>query len=144
MTVFDCSAATVAPLIAAPPLELVTVPVMVPVPTVKLTPTLARPATVTTTGPVVALDGTAATIFALPQLEGVARTPLKLMVLNPCVAPKKDPTTVTACPANPFDGVKLDIVGTPSAKFRVVVFAAVTKFDGCVVDKNPFAEAAKS
>src|SRR5499425_3226580 len=56
--------------------------------TVKLTPLLARPPTVTTTLPVVALDGTATTMLVADQLVGVAVVPLNLTVLEPCDAPK--------------------------------------------------------
>jgi hypothetical protein len=47
------------------------------------TPLLGVPATVTTTGPLVALDGTGATIVLSLQLVGVAGTPLKVTVLVP-------------------------------------------------------------
>ena len=51
--------------------------------TVKLTPLLATPPTVTTTFPVVALEGTVTLMpFAL-QLEVVAAKPLKVTVLVP-------------------------------------------------------------
>ena len=49
--------------------------------TVKLTPLLAWPPTVTTTFPVVAPVGTAATMLVALQLVGVAAVPLKLTVL---------------------------------------------------------------
>lgn len=51
--------------------------------TVKLTPLLAAPPTVTTTFPVLALAGTAATICVLFQLLGVAAVPLNATVLLP-------------------------------------------------------------
>ena len=51
--------------------------------TVKLTPLLATPLTVTTTFPVVAAAGTGAVIDDPPQLVGVAATPLKVTVLVP-------------------------------------------------------------
>ncbi len=51
--------------------------------TVKLFPLLAVPDTVTTTLPVVAADGTGATIFVALQLVGVAVVPLNLIVLLP-------------------------------------------------------------
>ena len=44
--------------------------------TVKLTPLLATPPTVTTTLPVVAPDGTGATMLVALQLVGVAAVPL--------------------------------------------------------------------
>jgi hypothetical protein len=51
--------------------------------TLKVTPLLATPPTVTTTGPVVAPDGTGATMLVLLQLVGVAAVPLKVTVLAP-------------------------------------------------------------
>src|SRR5262245_20336628 len=56
--------------------------------TVKLTPVLASPPTVTTTLPVVAPTGTGTTMVLADQLVGVAVDPLNLTVLVPCVAPK--------------------------------------------------------
>jgi hypothetical protein len=52
-------------------------------PTVKVTPLLADPAAVTTTGPVVPPEGTGATMLVLLQLVGVATVPLKVTVLVP-------------------------------------------------------------
>src|SRR5437899_10119249 len=54
--------------------------------TVKLTPLLATPPTVTTTFPVVAPAGTGATMLVALQLVGVAAVPLNLIVLVPWVA----------------------------------------------------------
>jgi hypothetical protein len=51
--------------------------------TVKVTPLLAWPLTVTTTGPVVALAGTGTAILPALQLVGVAAVPLKVTVLDP-------------------------------------------------------------
>ena len=51
--------------------------------TVKLKPLLACPATVTTTGPLVAAPGTATEIVVAFQLDGVAAAPLKVTVLVP-------------------------------------------------------------
>jgi hypothetical protein len=51
--------------------------------TVKVIPLLLTPPTVTTTGPVVAPDGTGATIDVALQLVGVAAVPLKVTVLVP-------------------------------------------------------------
>jgi hypothetical protein len=75
--------------------------------TVKLTPLLATPPTVTTTLPVVAPAGTGATMLAALQLVGVAAVPLKLTVLVPCAAPKLEPLMVTEAPTNPDAGFKL-------------------------------------
>lgn len=52
-------------------------------PTVKFTPLLATPPTVTTTLPVVAPVGAGATILVVLQLVGVAVLPLNLTVLVP-------------------------------------------------------------
>jgi hypothetical protein len=54
-----------------------------PLDTVKLTPLLATPPTVTTTFPVVAPAGTFAVILVALQLVGVADVPLKSTVLVP-------------------------------------------------------------
>ena len=65
-------------------LARVTVPVMEPVVfMVKVTPLLAWLLTVTTTGPVVAPDGTEAEMLVALQLVGVAAVPLKVTVLVP-------------------------------------------------------------
>jgi hypothetical protein len=52
-------------------------------PTVNVTPLLANPLTVTTRAPVVAPEGTGATMLVLLQLVGVATDPLKVTVLVP-------------------------------------------------------------
>jgi hypothetical protein len=59
--------------------------------TVKLTPLLATPLTVTTTFPVVAPVGTGTVIVASVQLDGAASTPLKVTALVPCAAWNPDP-----------------------------------------------------
>ena len=51
--------------------------------TVKVTPLLACPLTVTTTGPVVAAAGTGTAMLVTVQLVGVAVVPLKVTVLVP-------------------------------------------------------------
>ena len=51
--------------------------------TVKVTPLLATPPTVTTTDPLVAPAGTVTTMLAADQLEGVALVPLNFTVLAP-------------------------------------------------------------
>src|SRR5256885_316880 len=79
--------------------------------TVKLTPLLATPPTVTTTLPVVAPVGTGATMLVALQLVGVAATPLNLIVLVPCVAPKLAPAIVTDVPTTPDVGFKLVRLG---------------------------------
>src|SRR5262245_45540088 len=79
--------------------------------TVKLTPLLARPPTVTVTDPVVAPAGTVAVILVAAQLVTVASVPLKWTVLTPCVAPKLVPVIVTAVPAGPLVGASVVRVG---------------------------------
>jgi hypothetical protein len=75
--------------------------------TVKLTPLLATPPTVTTTFPVVAPAGTCATMLPALQLVAVAVTPLNFTVLVPCVAPKFAPLIVTDAPTKPDAGFRL-------------------------------------
>jgi hypothetical protein len=79
--------------------------------TVNEVPVLATPLTVTTTLPVVAPVGTAATIDVALQLVIVAVVPLNFTVLVPCVAPKFVPAIVTVAPIAPEVGVRLLIVG---------------------------------
>jgi hypothetical protein len=69
--------------------------------TVKLTPLLAAPPTVTTTFPVVAPLGTATAMLVALQLVGVPAVPLNVTVLVPCVAPKFVPVIVTEVPTGP-------------------------------------------
>jgi uncharacterized protein YjeT (DUF2065 family) len=45
------------------------------------------------------------------QLVGVATVPLKVMVLEPCVAPKFAPAMVTGVPTGPEAGLRLVILG---------------------------------
>src|SRR5436189_4232132 len=79
--------------------------------TVKGTPLLARPPTVTTTVPVVAPLGTGTVMLVALQLVGVARVPLNLTVLAPFVAPKLAPAIVTAVPTGPDAGLSVVIEG---------------------------------
>jgi len=79
--------------------------------TVKATPLLANPPTVTTTGPVVAFAGTGATMLVLLQLLGVAAVPLNVTVLVPCEVPKLEPLIVTAVPTAPEVGERLLMLG---------------------------------
>src|SRR5204863_8427445 len=88
--------------------------------TVKGTPLLARPPTVTTTFPVVAPLGTGTVRLVAIQLLGVATVPLNATVLVPCVAPKLAPVIVTAVPIGPdvglsvvIDGGTVTVKGTP-------------------------------
>jgi len=79
--------------------------------TVKLTPLLPTPDTVTTMLPVVAPLGTVAAICVLLQFVGVAAIPLNVMVLLPWLAPKFEPVTVTDVPTGPDAGERLAITG---------------------------------
>src|SRR5208337_3188996 len=76
--------------------------------TVKLTPALARPPTVTTTFPVVAPVGTFTTLLVALQLVAVpALVPLQVTVLVPWLAPKLVPVIVTDVLTGPEVGDKL-------------------------------------
>src|SRR5437667_453379 len=79
--------------------------------TVKVTPLLASPPTVTTTFPVVAPAGTGTTMLVADQVVGVAAMPLNVTVLVPLVAPKPVPAIVTAVATGPVVGGRLVIVG---------------------------------
>jgi hypothetical protein len=79
--------------------------------TVKLVPVLETPETVTTTFPVVAPEGTGATILESVQLVGVAEVPLNLTVLVPWVFPKFVPVIVIESPTIPEFGEMFVIAG---------------------------------
>jgi hypothetical protein len=79
--------------------------------TVKVTPLLAEPPTVTITFPVVAPVGTGTTIEVALQLLGVADVPLKVTVLVPWVAPKFVPLIVMEVPTTPDVGERLLMAG---------------------------------
>jgi hypothetical protein len=79
--------------------------------TVKLTPLLATPPTVTVTDPVVAPAGTVAVMLVAAQPVTVASVPLNRTVLAPCDAPKLVPVIVTAVPAGPLVGASVVMVG---------------------------------
>jgi hypothetical protein len=83
--------------------------------TVKFTPLLLTPPTVTTTFPLVAPLGTGATMLVALQLVAVAFVPLKLTVLVPCVPPKLLPAIVTDVPTTPAPGLTLVILGAVCA-----------------------------
>jgi hypothetical protein len=75
--------------------------------TVNVTPALATPpAAVTTTFPVVAPVGTAATIWAALQLVMVALVPLNVTLPLPCVGPKLEPAITIEEPIAPVFGVR--------------------------------------
>jgi hypothetical protein len=79
--------------------------------TVKDTPLLAWPLTVTTTLPVVAPVGTGTTIEVALQLVGVAVVPLNVRLLVPWVEPKFVPVIVTDVPTTPEVGERVVIEG---------------------------------
>jgi len=79
--------------------------------TVKVTPLLATPPTVTTTFPVVAPAGTVTLILDAAQVVAVASTPLKVTVLLPCVAPKFEPLTVRFAPTGPWVRLSDEMLG---------------------------------
>src|SRR5215831_2111190 len=92
--------------------------------TVKLTPLLARPPTVTTTLPVVAPAGTVTAMLVLPQVVAVAAVPLKVTVLPPCVAPKFVPVIVTGVPTVPEVGLRVLIVGAEAVTVKLTPLLA--------------------
>ena len=92
--------------------------------TVKLTPLLAWPPTVTTTFPVVAAAGTSATMALAVQLVGVAAAPLNLTVLPPCVEPKFIPVIVTEVPAVPDVGDTLVMLGAGTVTVKLTPLLA--------------------
>src|SRR5260370_22900902 len=79
--------------------------------TIKFTPLLVTPLTVTVTFPVVAAVGTVATMRSGCQKVGAARVPLKLTELPPWLEPKLFPRILTPVPAGPPTGDRLVIVG---------------------------------
>jgi hypothetical protein len=73
--------------------------------TVNKTPLLWAPLTVTNTFPVVAPEGTVATMLVAFQVGAApAEVPLKVTVLVPCAPPKPLPVTVTEAPTAPEAG----------------------------------------
>src|SRR6266480_4022116 len=98
--------------------------------TVKLTPLLAAPATVTTTFPVVAPAGTGTPMANELQLVGVVGVPLKATVLEPWLVPKFVPSMVTAAPTAPVVGDRLVIPGrtVKAAPLLATPFTFTTTF----------------
>jgi len=78
---------------------------------------LARPPTVTTTGPEIAGAGTVVMICVLFQLVGVATTPLKVTVLVPWLPPNELPVIVTGVPLEP-EGGEMFVIPVVTMKFR--------------------------
>jgi uncharacterized protein YjeT (DUF2065 family) len=93
--------------------------------TVKLTPLLATPPTVTTTLPVVAPEGTGTATLVALQLVGAAAIPLKVTALVPCVAPKFAPEIVTEAPTSPDVGLRLVMLGPAAVLLTLTVTAAL-------------------
>jgi hypothetical protein len=79
--------------------------------TVKTTPLLALPPTVTTTFPVVAPLGTGTVMLAVLHAVAVPGVPLKVTVLDPWVAPKFVPEIIIEVPIAPELGLSVEIVG---------------------------------
>jgi hypothetical protein len=92
--------------------------------TVKLTPLLATPPTVTTTLPVVAPAGTGTTMLVALQLVGVAAVPLNVTALVPCVAPKFAPLIVTEAPTIPDVGFKPVMLGAGTVTVKLTPLLA--------------------
>src|ERR1043166_6084444 len=78
---------------------------------VNVTPLLETPPTVTTTGPLVAPEGTVAVIELGLQLVTAAVVPLNLTGLAPGEAPKPEPLIVTDVPTGPDAGERLVMLG---------------------------------
>jgi hypothetical protein len=79
--------------------------------TVKVTPLLIMPPTVTTMGPVVAPTGTVTIMLVELQFDTAAVAPLKATELLPCVAPKFVPVIVIGTPTAPVVWLKLVMLG---------------------------------
>lgn len=76
-----------------------------------MTPLLATPPTVTTTGPVVEFAGTGTVMEVSFQLVGLPAVPLNVTVLVPCGYPNPLPLIVTELPIGPVVGERLVMVG---------------------------------
>jgi len=92
--------------------------------TMKLTPLLAWPPTVTTTLPVVAPVGTGAVMLVLVQFVGVASVPLKRTALVPCVAPKLVPVMITEVPTAPEVGESVVMLGAGTVTVKLTPLLA--------------------
>src|SRR5207253_2662040 len=90
--------------------------------TVKFTPLLAIPPTVTTTLPVVAPPGTDATMLVALQLVVLAAVPLKVTVP---VVPKLVPVMVTAVPTGPEVGFRLVMAGADEVTVKLTPLLAI-------------------
>ena len=97
------------PLALGPTASTVTPPEVEAAVTVKVTVLLATPATVTTTGPLVAPLGTGTVMLVALQVVGVASVPLNVTV--PAVVPKFVPAIVTTVPIGPDVGLTVVMLG---------------------------------
>lgn len=95
--------------------------------TVKFKPLLLVLETVTTRLPVVAPDGTTATMFDAPQVDTPATVPLKLTVLLPWVAP------------NPVPLIEIDAPTGPEFELDPVTISGTVKLTPLLVRFEPFA-----
>ena len=107
--------------------------------TVNVTPLLAMPDTVTTTGPVVAPTGTGTTMLLAVQLVGVAVVPLNLTVLEPWEPPKLEPVMVTEVVTAPLVGFKLAIFGTVPPPLTAARNAAICMIQSCTLSRTAVA-----
>jgi hypothetical protein len=98
--------------------------------TVKLTPLLATPPTVTTTFPVVAPPGTGAVILVGLQPVDVAVVPLNVTVLVPCVDPKFVPVITTDVPTAPDVGFRLVMLGAVPPPLFMALKATICMIHG--------------
>src|SRR5258708_4994693 len=96
--------------------------------TVKYTPKLETPPTVTKTFPVVAPAGTGTVILVVLQAVGFAAVPLKVTVLDPCEDPKFAPAMVTNVLTGPEAGVKLVMVGGGGPTVKNIPLLTATPF----------------
>ncbi len=102
--------------------------------TVKSTPLLATPATVTTTFPVVAPVGTGITIVVAFQVVATpAGVPLNVTVLVPCVVPKFVPVIVIGTPTAPEVWLKVVMLGPNPPVPPRLRKAAICMIQGCTV-----------
>jgi hypothetical protein len=99
------------PLALGPTASTVTPPEVEAAVTVKVTVLLATPATVTTTGPLVAPLGTGTVMLVALQVVGVASVPLNVTALVPAVVPKFVPAIVTTVPIGPDVGLSVVMLG---------------------------------
>src|ERR1039457_2119672 len=97
----------------------------IPAGTVKLSPLLDFPFTMTTTSPVVAPAGAATTMLVSVQLVGSAAVPLNCTALMPGVVPKFVPVIVTTVPGGPLVVDRLVMLGAVNA--RLLSVTASTK-----------------